>query len=194
MIKSVREQQFELRETIILDHAYKLMLEQGYEKMSMDQLAAQVGIAKMTVYQHFPSKEALAIAVIVRGMKQVEETLTPVFDSPRPALERLHEVLSKGLEQRSKIWRIHLELPPSAVIHNVAYQTQNARFLEHWERLIEQAKAEGAIAPTLSTLVLIRMFQIMYQTDYEDLLDSGKVTIETLIDTLMTVAINGIKR
>ena len=64
--KSFRETQFELREEAILDATNRLLGDKGYEAMSMDDIAAEVGIAKGSLYKHFESKEALAGAVMRR--------------------------------------------------------------------------------------------------------------------------------
>lgn len=190
MTKTVREAQRELRENMILDAAYTLLLEQGYQKMSMDELAERVGVAKMTLYQHFASKQALVVGVIVRGMRLVEKDLTELLASPRPALERLQAILTKGLDRRSLMARIHLELPPALVLQDPAYQAQYERFLAGWAQLIEQAKTEGTIDPTLSTPVLVQMLRSLYQADYADLIKSG-VNPPELVHTLMTVLIYG---
>lgn len=43
----------------ILDAAKKLFVEQGYEGVSMDQIAAEAGVSKLTVYSHFGDKDTL---------------------------------------------------------------------------------------------------------------------------------------
>ncbi|GLV60692.1 hypothetical protein KDH_75110 [Dictyobacter sp. S3.2.2.5] len=193
MAKSFRERQRELREDVILDTAYQLLLEQGYQRMNMDELAARVGVAKMTIYQHFSSKEALVIGVIVRGMKMIEEELTPDFASTAPALERLEAILTKSLERRSSMRRVNVELAPAAVTQNPAYQAQRDRLAEQWSRLIEQAKVEGSVDRTLSTPVLVRLLFNAFQTDFDDLLHAGVISADELAHTLIAVAIKGMR-
>ncbi|HEK9099791.1 TetR/AcrR family transcriptional regulator [Bacillus pfraonensis] len=43
----------------IVEAAFKLLAEQGIEKMSLSMIAKEVGISKPAIYYHFPSKEAL---------------------------------------------------------------------------------------------------------------------------------------
>lgn len=45
----------------ILDTAYRLFREQGFDKTSMAQITAEVGGSKATIYSHFPSKEELFV-------------------------------------------------------------------------------------------------------------------------------------
>ena len=43
----------------ILDAAKRLFVTLGYERVSMDQIAAEAGVSKLTVYSHFGDKESL---------------------------------------------------------------------------------------------------------------------------------------
>ena len=40
----------------ILDAAKRLFVSQGFERVSMDQIAAEAGVSKLTVYSHFGDK------------------------------------------------------------------------------------------------------------------------------------------
>ena len=49
----------------ILDTAYRLFREQGFEKTSIAEITAVVGGSKATIYSHFPSKEALFVECVM---------------------------------------------------------------------------------------------------------------------------------
>jgi TetR/AcrR family transcriptional regulator of autoinduction and epiphytic fitness len=61
-----REQVLRVREDAIVSAVNRLLAEKGFEAMTVDEVAADVGIAKASLYKHFPSKEALAAAAMVR--------------------------------------------------------------------------------------------------------------------------------
>jgi len=48
----------------ILDAARRLFTTQGFDGVSMDQIAAEAGVSKLTVYSHFGDKETLFAAVV----------------------------------------------------------------------------------------------------------------------------------
>ena len=48
----------------ILDAAKRMFTVQGYDGVSMDQIAAEAGVSKLTVYSHFGDKEALFAAAV----------------------------------------------------------------------------------------------------------------------------------
>jgi AcrR family transcriptional regulator len=49
----------------ILDAALRLMAQGGYVRMSMDNVAAEAGVTKPTIYRRYPGKVQLALAAIV---------------------------------------------------------------------------------------------------------------------------------
>jgi len=55
----------------ILEAAKRLFLEQGYQGVSMDQIAAAAGVSKLTVYSHFGDKEALFSEAIAAKCQEV---------------------------------------------------------------------------------------------------------------------------
>jgi AcrR family transcriptional regulator len=61
----------------ILDAATEAFLRNGYRGTSMDEIAAQAGVSKQTVYKHFADKERL-FAEIVTGA--VDEAADPVYE------------------------------------------------------------------------------------------------------------------
>ena len=63
---SFREQVHQVREDAIVSAVNRLLAEKGFEAMTVDEVAADVGIAKASLYKHFASKEELAAAAMVR--------------------------------------------------------------------------------------------------------------------------------
>ena len=59
----------------ILEAAKQLFLEQGYQGVSMDQIAATAGVSKLTVYSHFGDKETLFAATITAWWPAIEVTI-----------------------------------------------------------------------------------------------------------------------
>lgn len=57
---------YQLREQRILDAAAGLIMRQGYDKMTMGDLADEVGVSRGIVYLHFDGKEKLFEALIQR--------------------------------------------------------------------------------------------------------------------------------
>lgn len=73
--KSFKAQMLEAREQAITASVNRLLSEKGFDAMTVDEVAAEVGIAKASLYKHFNSKEELACAAMVQAMQKAEAFL-----------------------------------------------------------------------------------------------------------------------
>ena len=63
---SFKDQAYKLRENAILDAATSVLGSKGYDLMTMDDVALEVGISKPSLYKHFKSKEDLVGEALIR--------------------------------------------------------------------------------------------------------------------------------
>ena len=94
MRSSVR--QIEVREAI-LDATDSLLSRYGYKKMTIDDLAKEVGIGKGSVYLHFTSKEEIVLSHIDRIIEQLKGKLSAIA---RARNEKPEDRLQKMLKTR----------------------------------------------------------------------------------------------
>lgn len=65
-----KERERNAREELILDHAQRLLLRDGYQNLNLDELARAIEYSKGTIYLHFQTKEDLTLAIAVRALKE----------------------------------------------------------------------------------------------------------------------------
>lgn len=58
----------------ILEAAKRLFLEEPFERVSMDAVAAAAQVSKVTIYAHFENKEQLFVAAMSQGCLELFET------------------------------------------------------------------------------------------------------------------------
>lgn len=80
----------------ILDTAERLFYCAGIRATGVDTIAAEVGISKRTLYNHFPSKDALISAYLKRGFHEQRPSETP----PLAQILRSFDRLEKGFAQK----------------------------------------------------------------------------------------------
>ncbi len=68
-----RQAQFRAREALIFQIAEQLLLENGEAGMTLDALAAELDLAKGTLYKHFQSKDELYMLLIIRNERMLLE-------------------------------------------------------------------------------------------------------------------------
>src|ERR1043165_3167820 len=77
----------------ILDATDKLLARYGYKKMTIDDLAREVGIGKGTVYLYFPSKEEIALCHIDRIIERLKVKLWQIADSDISPEKKIKKML-----------------------------------------------------------------------------------------------------
>jgi AcrR family transcriptional regulator len=79
----------------ILRLAEERFLAQGFSRITMDDLAHELGMSKKTLYQHFPAKDALLDAMLERRLQAMGAELEALLAKPHTGYPRkLHAVLS----------------------------------------------------------------------------------------------------
>jgi TetR/AcrR family transcriptional regulator of autoinduction and epiphytic fitness len=194
--KSFRETQFELREEAILDATNRLLGDKGYEAMSMDDIAADVGIAKGSLYKHFESKEALAAAVMIRLLEQTRAALAGL-PQDRPAIDRLEGLLRWTLSQRLAGSVPHLPSTSPALqqglLANRAYMDSLLSLSEEIGEMIRMARAQGSIRPHLrDEFVLYTLYARTCDPTLEFLKAGGAMTDAEIVEQMVSACFRGL--
>jgi AcrR family transcriptional regulator len=194
---SFKQQQLIVRENAIIDATNALLAQKGYDLMTMDEVAAEVGIAKASLYKHFPSKEALAAAAMVRLL---ENTLAFVrdLDTQLAAIEQLKNVLKWALDIRIKGGLPTLPNENTslrdALLNNNRYLNRLLDLNEHMAGLIEKARTEGVIRQDLPVdVVLFTIYARSCDPTLDYLRSSGQYTDEQVIDFLISTCFRGLQ-
>lgn len=77
----------------ILDATDLLLARYGYKKMSIQDLADEVGIGKGTIYLHFTSKEEIALSQIDRMIERLKQQLSDIASGKGTASAKLTKML-----------------------------------------------------------------------------------------------------
>lgn len=81
----------------ILAAATEEFLASGYDATSMDRIAARAAVSKRTVYNHFPSKEALFAAIMLELWNESEGGSAAGYQRDTPLKPQLLEMLERKL-------------------------------------------------------------------------------------------------
>jgi TetR/AcrR family transcriptional regulator of autoinduction and epiphytic fitness len=194
--KSFRETQFELREEAILDATNRLLAGKGYEAMSMDDIATEVGVAKGSLYKHFESKETLAAAVMIRLLDQTAAALA-ALPPDRPAIERLEALLRWTLSQRLGGGVPHLpSTSPAlqqALLTNRRYMDSLFALSDNIGELIGQARAAGHLRPHLrDEFVLYTLYARTCDPTLEFLKATGSMTDAEIVEQMVSACFRGL--
>jgi AcrR family transcriptional regulator len=81
----------------ILETAARLFLRDGFRAVGVDTIVAEAGVAKMTLYAHFPSKDDLIVAYLERANQQFWAWLEGASgaDGPRAKLLAMFDAVGR---------------------------------------------------------------------------------------------------
>ncbi|OUM94983.1 MAG: hypothetical protein A9Z00_12100 [Thermobacillus sp. ZCTH02-B1] len=143
----------------ILEKATELFFARGVADVSMDDIAAAVPVAKMTIYKHFRSKERLVGAVMERYMREQHAIMNRKIAESPDTLSALVSIL----DYRSmpvvpeRFIRESLELYPGIVADLLRYYREHVH--DQLRELIVRGQEEGVIRKDLSPHILMVYMQ-----------------------------------
>lgn len=124
----------------ILETALELFLEKGYSVVSIRELIEQLGISKGGFYHHYPSKEALFLAVVEEALSTWSNSVAAVTANTSRSVEaRLRQLFLLPVERRGSYYALLHE-----GLRELAYvRTRSSGFVRELLRLCEELLVEG---------------------------------------------------
>lgn len=193
---SFKEQQFKVREDLIVTAANQLLADKGFDLMTMDDVAAAVGVSKGILYKHFASKESLAAAAMIRVLRGALGAIE-ALPSDLPAIDKLKAALRWTLESRLAGG---LPLLPSgsaslqaSLMTSMEYVGAIFRMNAMVTGLVEQAVRAGDVRGDIPVEVMVHS---IYSRTCDPALDflrrGGRYTDADLVAHLVSIAFDGL--
>ena len=193
---SFKQQMLAAREDAIIAGVNRLLAEKGFDAMTVDEVAAAVGIAKASLYKHFPSKEDLAAAAMVRAMRRAVAFL----DQVNPADSALQKLRATAR------WTMQLQLAgemPSLPSQNSSLRATLLGNRDYMDALmevsdriggwIEQAQADGAVNPKLPAIaVLYTLYARACDPVLEFLKMGGQHSDDEIVELVLSTCFDGL--
>jgi len=194
--KSFKIQMLAARETAIIQSVNRLLAEKGFDAMTVDEVAAEVGIAKASLYKHFTSKEELACAAMVIAIRKALEFIQSV-PAEQAAIDKLKAVTR---------WTMSLKLQglmPSLPSQNSSLRATLMGSKDYMDGLmavsdelggwIEQAQAQGHLNKALPAVaVLYTLFARACDPVLEFLKMGDQHTEAQILDLVMSTCFDGL--
>jgi len=198
--RSLKDRQRDERERLILEAAEELLAEKGYHEMSIDEIAARVGVSKGTVYLHFPSKEELVLAYLGRGMRRFMQEATDALNastSPSARLRALMEMFYAGVfKGRNNLFTAIYENPElrnRLLDKKREFHGQWDALSERVSQVFDEGKARGEFDATIPTPVLVSLFwSLASPRTYERLVEQEQMPLDEMVNHLSRFFFKGL--
>jgi AcrR family transcriptional regulator len=193
---SFKAQMLRAREDAIIQTVNGLLAEKGFEAMTVDEVAASVGIAKASLYKHFPSKEDLAAAAMVFVMRRAQSFIQNLPTGAR-AEDQLRAVVRWTMELK-----LAGEMPslPSqnstlraTLMGNKDYMDGLMEVSDRLGSWIEEAQAHGTINARLPAIaVLYTLYARACDPDMELQKMGGQHNDNEIVDLVLSTCFDGL--
>ncbi|MFD3445720.1 TetR/AcrR family transcriptional regulator [Microbacteriaceae bacterium 4G12] len=165
----------------ILDVSFKLFMEKGYEKTTIQDIVNDLGMSKGAIYHHFKSKEEIMSAISKRNVE--ENTLyTEIFKDPTlNGLQKIQKIFSYNIADQKKQTNDKLSLPltknPRMVVKHLEDTMQHAAPM--LAKLIEEGIEDQSITATnpkavsevIALLINFWCSPVIFKTSKEEFLN-----------------------
>jgi len=194
---SFRAQMLLAREDAIVVAVNRLLAEKGFDLMTVDEVALEVGIAKASLYKHFSSKEDLAAAAMVRVIGLAQAFLASL-PANAPPLDQLKAIARWMLELQIKGEMPSLPSQNSSLranlISNKAYLDGLMQISDQMGGWIEAAQADGSLSPSVPPLVVLYTLYARACDPVPGFLKAGgQHSDEEIIDLVLATCFDGLK-
>jgi TetR/AcrR family transcriptional regulator, regulator of autoinduction and epiphytic fitness len=194
-----KEQVLRAREDAIISSVNRLLADKGFDLMTVDEVAADVGIAKASLYKHFASKEALAAAAMVRLMERTQAVVDQQAARPGvKAIDRLKAMTRWALDtqmagEMPTVPSQNSTLRAELMAHR-GYLDSILRVSDLLGEWIQQAQADGDIDPALPPeVVLYTIYARACDPVPAFLKAGGAFTDEQIVDLVQATCWNGLR-
>lgn len=181
----------------ILGVAAELFRRRGYQGTGMRELADRAGIAKATLYHHFPSKAALLYEIVQHTVDEATPRLKEVAAEDAPAPERLREAVAghvrqlvRDLDNVGCFVEEGRFLPPELLTAHLASRDAYERL---FRQILEDGMADGSfrpLDPRLAAFALLGMCNWMARWYRPD----GDLDAEEIASVFGDLAISALRR
>jgi transcriptional regulator, TetR family len=173
----------ERRKQDLLNIAYRMFIEKGYENTSVDDIIIEAGIAKGTYYYYFESKEATLEAVIEMMIEKAENIAKAALMNPVPIPQKLASVVYAFQPNKDEIVITDvLERKENIVMHDKIGKKIVEVAVPILSDIVREGIAQGIFACT-NVVERVKMLLIMSQNMFDYGAYSNK-DIEVYVDML----------
>ncbi|MFA6467960.1 MAG: TetR/AcrR family transcriptional regulator [Bacteroidota bacterium] len=149
----------------ILELAKNRFFKMGFNKVTLDELSADLGISKKTMYKYFPSKEELVKTIVWMVLRKVEKEVQRISEQDKPFVHRLAELIlyiGKTFGGLSKSFQMDMKrFAPFIWVE--AEKFRHEHIVNKMIEMIRRAKKENVFRNDINDEVIVMMLSSCFQ-------------------------------
>lgn len=196
-LRASREDRRSERRQSIIEAAARLFAEQGFAGCEMERVAAELGIAKGTLYLYFTSKQDLFLACVDLGMQQMQTAVKSAVASVSDPFE----MISRAIKAYLAFFDEHPHYVELLIQERANFKDRKRpTYFEHrdanrgpWRQLYTDLAAAGRLRNDIPVeRMLDTLGNLVYGTMFTNLFIGRTVTLEEQFHALYEIAMRGL--
>lgn len=178
----------------IYDTAFQLFAKYGFQKVSVNEIAEQAGVAPATIYNYFGTKEQLYADTLLIWMDRQLAQYEDILDSERSFPEKTKEIMLYEVKHL-KVLTDELQKAPASDRNSLMQMMERyseQRIMRFFMKFVAMGKQEGYIREDFSEELMMLYFN-MYKNELGRYWESSKQGYGTQnMDQLMELFFHGL--
>lgn len=179
---------------IILKYSGERFFKEGFNKISMDEIASHLHISKKTIYKYFPSKNTLIESLIDRNCEYHYENEIRILNQNSNVIEKIIGMIQFNLNDFSRFsekWLNDLQIH-TPELWNKYMRFKNEKHVKHFKKIFVQGRKEKLLKDIPLDLILNGIETIVKGVLHTDFLKTSKLSFKQALNYSIDILISGI--
>lgn len=185
----------ERRREQILEKATAVFAAMGYRNADVQDIADPLGVSKGTVYRYFPTKEALFLAAVERGVRRLDATMDEVLRNVADPVDRM----AAGTVTYLRFFGANPGLVELFIQERAEFRDRRKPvYFEHgcrsecqWQQMLEQLVAVGRLRNVPVERIMTVVGNLLYGTMFTNYFLGTTGSVEQQAADINDVLFNG---
>jgi TetR/AcrR family transcriptional regulator len=180
----------------IFQSAIKIFSTNGYDGATMDEISADAGVAKGTVYYHFKSKDEVFKYIITEGVNLLREQIQSIITGQGDYTYKLRELTKNQLRlvyENRDLFKVLMSQAWGGKIRHSELRDLLKVYMEDIENFLTKAMEDGTIKKCEPSFLTYMYFGNLGSVAVYNIIKSDSMQLDEITDNFMEHLLNGIK-
>ena len=180
---------------LIFESAIKIFSESGYRGATMDEIAANAGLAKGTLYYNFASKEEIFNFIVEEGIQILQNQVIEVQDMNIGPIEKLIKICKIQLTflyGYTNFFKVVMSQLWGTENRQNELREKIKKYINEIEINIKVAMDNGEIEKGDTELIAFQFFGSLCSSAIYESIHIEKINLENIIDSTIKITMNGL--
>ncbi|MBI5021307.1 MAG: TetR/AcrR family transcriptional regulator [Ignavibacteriales bacterium] len=168
----------------------------GFSRVTVDEIAAKMGMSKKTIYKYYPSKDDLVGAVTAKTLSEVEKCCKQIIENPvLDFAEKLQQMMTHAALHIAKMGKPLIEDLEKNAPHvwKQISDFRSKRILEDFGKLLKEGVAKGVFRKDIDQQLMLMIYNNMIENVISpEVLTQIPFTASQVYETIVKIFFEGI--